>query len=366
VRLTSEKIMRTMPNQADTLVVSAGACTSIGSSLPSSAAAARAGIATFRNHPFMVDTAGKPMVVGPAPYLSVELDGLDRWLALALPAAEEALEPLRAVATLPSISVLVGLPDPRPGLPPQLLEDFSRRLAQALATRRPIGSMAAAGRGHASGLLALKSGIAQIASGRTELCLIGGVDSYLDTETLEWIEGCEQLHSAGEDNNPWGFIPSEGAGFCLLAAPQTAARLGLPVGPCIRAVGCALEPCLIKTETVCTGVGLTRAFGEALAPLRAPHERVDHIVCDMNGEPYRAEEFAFATMRHHEHFIAAADFVAPADCWGDVGAASGPLFIGLAMQAYAKAYRAGPRTLVWASSEGGDRVAALVDFSHIA
>ncbi len=38
----------------------------------------------------------------------------------------------------------------------------------------------------------------------------------------------------------------------------------------------------------------------------------------MNGEPYRADEFGFACLRTNEAFVSASDFVAPADCWGDV------------------------------------------------
>jgi 3-oxoacyl-[acyl-carrier-protein] synthase-1 len=52
--------------------------------------------------------------------------------------------------------------------------------------------------------------------------------------------------------------------------------------------------------------------------------------------------------------------VTPADCWGDIGAASGPLFANLAVAAGLRGYAKGPRTLIWASSERGDRAAAVV------
>jgi 3-oxoacyl-[acyl-carrier-protein] synthase-1 len=92
-----------------------------------------------------------------------------------------------------------------------------------------------------------------------------------------------------------------------------------------------------------------------------PNEfRVDNILCDMNGEPYRAEEYAFASLRTDSYFADSSHFIAPADCWGDVGAASGPLLVGLAVEGHAKGYLAGSRTLVWTSSEGGDRAAAII------
>ena len=56
----------------------------------------------------------------------------------------------------------------------------------------------------------------------------------------------------------------------------------------------------------------------------------------------------------------AAAFEAPADCWGDVGAASGPLYISLVVEAEARGYSRGPLSLVWASSVAGQRAAATL------
>lgn len=87
---------------------------------------------------------------------------------------------------------------------------------------------------------------------------------------------------------------------------------------------------------------------------------VDHSICDINGEPYRADEYGFAMMRSANKFDGQADFETPASCWGDVGAASGPLFLVLSALAHHKGYSPGSSTLLWTSSRGGLRSAALV------
>jgi 3-oxoacyl-[acyl-carrier-protein] synthase-1 len=92
----------------------------------------------------------------------------------------------------------------------------------------------------------------------------------------------------------------------------------------------------------------------------APSDPVDRIICDMNGERYRANEYGFAVLRNPGRFKDAADFETPADCWGDVGAASGPLFVSLVTEAEARGYSKGPLSLIWASSENGTRAAALL------
>jgi len=50
----------------------------------------------------------------------------------------------------------------------------------------------------------------------------------------------------------------------------------------------------------------------------------------------------------------------PADCWGDVGAASGPLFVMLAVVAGLKGYANGPHMMIFTAAETGERTAALI------
>ena len=353
-----------MSRGQNTYVVGGGACTSIGTTLSASAAAVRAGVATFGDHPFMMDSAGQPMVVSRASYLPDDVSGVTRLLDLAVPAMFEALANMQDFRSeMPPLPVILGLPPRRPGLPESVQHEFSTRFRRRIGTALPIGAIEVIAHGHSSGLMALEAGMDQITSGAAQLCLIGGVDSYIHPETLEWLEESEQLHSAGVENNAWGFIPGEGAGFCLLASTEAARRWRLDRIARIAAVAVTREQNLIKTDSVCLGHGLTAAFENVFQTLPDPGDRVDEIICDMNGEPYRAEEFGFATIRTNDCFVDAADFQAPADCWGDVGAASGPLFLNLSVEGHRKGYSRSLRTLVWTSSEGGERAAAILDFT---
>jgi 3-oxoacyl-[acyl-carrier-protein] synthase-1 len=330
--------------------------------MPAAAAAVRAGIASFGNHPFMVDTVGEPMIVARAPHLSEDVVGLDRFLGLAAPAAQEALAILLPlVGKIRTCPVVIGLPPSRPGLPDALEKDLPNRLQKQLAASFPISSVEVIACGHSAGLMALESGGKKVQDG-TQFCLVGGVDSYLEPETLEWLEAFDQIHSAGPLNNAWGFIPGEAAGFCLLASAEAIDQWNFPILAQVKGVATAREKNLIKTDTVCLGRGLIEAFEKVFQyfPLSS---KVDDIICDMNGEPYRGDEFGFASLRTAARFVDSADFQTPADCWGDVGAASGPLFANLAVTAALKGYAKGPCTLAWTSSESGERSAALVQTS---
>lgn len=339
-------------------VCALGASTPLGRDAWSSAAAVRAGLSAFSLHPFMLDSAGVPMRIACAPWLDPMLGGVGRYQALVLPAIEQVLEPFAGVAGQGlRIALAMGLPAPRPGLEPNLAADLQQVLREALAPR--IGAVAAFTAGHAAGLLALEAAVGSLQQGSVDACVVAGVDSWLEPQTLEWLEECDQLHGAGPLNNAWGFIPGEGAGALLLMRRELAQRLGLSALARVVALGSAVEAKRIKTPTVCIGEGLTAAFREALAAL-PQGAQVHDVYCDMNGEPYRADEFGFAVLRTREGFVSASDFVAPADCWGDVAAAGGPLHLMLACVAGAKSYARGPLALSWASAEGGERCAALL------
>lgn len=340
------------------LIAGLGATTAVGRGAWETAAAVRAGISGFTQHPFMIDTAGEPMRAAIAPWLDIGLQGIDRFEALLFPAVEEALSVLPGPPPSGSRWALaLALPSARPGLAPDLARELMARLTRR---HKPLFSGAAVFEaGHAAGLLGVHAAFTKLSQGTLDACVVAGVDSWLEPETLEWLEQNDQLHSAGPLNNAWGFIPGEAGAALLLVSESAAGRMGLlPLGV-VLGVGKAHEPKRIKTETVCIGEGLTEAFRAALATLPAG-SKVSDIYCDMNGEPYRADEFGFTALRTKEHFESASDFVAPADCWGDVSAAGGLLHMMLACAAAHKGYAKGPLAFAWASAEMGERAAALV------
>lgn len=340
------------------VITGMGATTALGQDAWASAAAVRAGISGFTQHPYMIDTAGEPMRAAIAPWIDIDMQGMDRFEALLVPAIDEAL----AALPQPPIdarrwAIALGLPSPRPGLPenigPELLKRVRRRYGKV------FGTAAAFSAGHAAGLLALQAACVKLNQGALDACLVAGVDSWLEPETLEWLESCDQLHGAGPLNNAWGFIPGEAGAALLLLRAGVASSLQQPVLATVLGVGIANEPKRIKTETVCIGEGLTKAFRSALSAL-PQGAMVSDIYCDMNGEPYRADEFGFTALRTKEHFESASAFIAPADCWGDVSAAGAPLHALLACASAHKGYAKGPLAFVWASSEGGERAATAL------
>jgi 3-oxoacyl-[acyl-carrier-protein] synthase I len=340
-------------------IVATGARTPLGLHSASSAAAVRARITGLGEHPFMVDGVGDLMPAALDPELDPHLMGPRRLLSLAETALREACAPLSATppprARLP---VYVGLPELRPGFTHQDAQIVQAGLAELKGLPCGLREVHVFPQGHAAGFITLARAAQDLRQGAFEACLVGGVDSYFHPDTMEWLDANRQLMGTVSRS---GFVPGEGAGFCLLMTEPACARLGVNAVAGLRAVAVGQETKLIKTSDMCFGEGLTATVGELVRGLRLPAERINAIICDINGERYRGEEWGFVCLRLSQYFDDPTAYLSPTECWGDMGAASGPLFAMLVCQAAARGYANGSRTLLWASSEGGHRSGAVLE-----
>jgi len=258
--------------------------------------------------------------------------------------------------------VYLALPEVRPGFSKQDAESIRGALTRLDGLPLEVSEINIFTEGHAAGFLALSKATEHICRGAVDVCLVGGVDSYFHPETMCWLDQNRQL--AGGDARS-AFVPGEGSGFCLLASERAVGQLGIPHGLRVAKVAMGRETNRIKTDTLCVGEGLTETV-KAVADMIPNGERIQSVICDMNGERYRGEEWGFVCLRLSQYFEDPTAYLSPADCWGDMGAASAPLFAVLATQAVARGYARGSKTLLWGSSEGGLRGAALLDMpGHI-
>lgn len=235
-------------------IVGIGALTSVGLNSAATAAAVRAGIAGFADHPYMINQEGDPYVVAMVPDLDVSVLGTQRHVDLVLPAIKEALDPLNKLpGNVGQIPIIIGIPEDRPGLPDDLSAILEERIMATDNRSVDIGNIHTVSKGHSAGLIALETGSKLVLQRATEFCVIGAVDSYVDPDTLDWLEENEQLH---KPSNAWGFIPGEAGAICLICSRNTAQKYNLPIRAQLVAISTALEKNKIKTKTVCKCVSV--------------------------------------------------------------------------------------------------------------
>jgi 3-oxoacyl-[acyl-carrier-protein] synthase-1 len=342
---------------SDVHIVGVAARTPVGLTAEASAAAIRAGISRVGEHPFFVDPAGEALVCAIDGRLDPELLGAPRLLELARSELSNATQQLAGVQRQGPVVVLLSLPEERPGFGERQASDLLRALSDPKAT--PAGTpldVRVVGRGHAGGFEAIEQAIRALQAGHWDIALVGGVDGYLEADTIEWLDRDRRL---ARSQRRGGFPPGEASAFVWLATDAVRQRLAWPSLAVVRAVACGHEVRDEASPEGLQGTALSEVFSRVAAELR-PSERVDELYCDINDERPRTTDLGFALLRAGNMFRDGTDYKTPAGSIGDVGAASVPLNCVLAARAWARGYANGDIALVSGASWRGLRGALLL------
>lgn len=241
---------------------------------------------------------------------------------------------------------LAGAEDHR-GHPSPLRPAFFERLQQHLGLE-PHPASACWPLGRAAAFHALAAAIEHLERTPGGVAIVGGLDSGLDLRLLGLLDHEDRVLGEGVMD---GFAPGEAAAFLALTRDPARAPLAT-----VHAPGLAEEPGHRYSDEPYLGAGLDAAVGAALEGDPATVERV---YTSFNGESFSAKEWGVASMRHGERFAEELDVQHPAECFGDTGGATAA--VQLALAAISAGAEGAPRcTLVWSSSDGPARGAALV------
>ena len=338
-----------------------GMMTAVGDSAPMTAASVHAGINRCKDTN-IYNKRMNPMKMALVPDdvlppLNGELESIplttrqDRMLRLAQPALDEAL------VGLPSqdIPVYLSVPEFLPALPQPLDQNFLDHLHTQCNSNFDREHSMIFTTGRAGGLIALEAAMNALAHGNSNLVLVGGVDSYLDPLLLATLDQDDRVSAEGVLN---GFSPGEGAGFLLLASQHIVETGHIPPLAVVSAPGIATEAGHRFSKEPYKGDGLAEAFTLALD--NCSNQTIKTIFASLNGENLGAKEYGVAVLRNSEHMDSNVILEHPADCFGDIGAAFGPVLLGLSSIGLQKAYLQGP-ILVYCSSEGEYRGATSID-----
>lgn len=331
-------------------IAAGGIASSLGLSWASTCAAARCGLMNAQETHFL-DGQGKP-VRGCLVPLDEDERGLEKLVRLLAMAVQECAAAADG-HPLEDIPVLVCVSEPdRPGRFDRLDGDLLPELARSLGKSLARGS-ALVPRGRAGFAHALREAERLIHEQREPWCIVAGVDTLVAAETLAEYEARYRLLTWENSN---GFLAGEAGGAVLLCAPRRAAPRRLVVA----GVGMATEKASIESGQPLRGEGLSAAIRAALADSGRTYDDVHYRISDANGEQYTFRETSLALTRTLRTTRPAFPLWTPADTLGEVGAAAGPCFAGIALAASRKRYAPGPGVLVQLANDGGERAALVL------
>lgn len=190
-----------------------------------------------------------------------------------------------------------------------------------------------------------------------QFLLVGGADSHINVSQLIALEEEERLLFENQHN---AFAPGEGASFILLTRNPAFANVKNGQLVTINGFGSAIEPGHLTSELPNKGEGLDLAFKIALD--NSSKKSVSTIYSSLNGEAFWSKEQGVALIRN-QHFMNDNVVIEhPADCIGDLGAATGTTLLALsALKLFTQQNET--HHLVYSSSDGEKRAAAMLS-SH--
>lgn len=216
------------------------------------------------------------------------------------------------------LSLFLAGPEP---IPCSVIEGHFLTLLSKAAPGRidPVSSRLIA-TGRPGGLQAIELAFRYFSQINATQVLIGGVDSLIDLHLLGLLTREDRILASGIAD---GFVPGEGAAFILLSTVETGQTIGVVRKPAITA-----ERGHRYSEEPYRGEGLAEAFNQALQNYSG--SPIEKVYSGMNGESFGAKEYGVSMMRNQRKLSASFKHEHPADCFGDLGAAMGPILVGLA------------------------------------
>jgi 3-oxoacyl-[acyl-carrier-protein] synthase I len=206
---------------------------------------------------------------------------------------------------------------------------------------------------HAAGITALAQAARDLREGQVDVALVAGLDSLLHGEYLRALSVDRRLK---QPSRPDGLIPGEAAAVVVLERGRDAAARGARRHATLGAVALERESIPLGPEHPIRAEAASRAVARALeegGPIR-------RVVSDLSGERWRSLEWALVETRCLGGLPGGWQLWHPADCFGDVGAASSIVHLALVARAFARGYAGGGPALLVAGSAGGERAAACV------
>jgi 3-oxoacyl-[acyl-carrier-protein] synthase-1 len=322
-----------------------------------SCTAIRAGVSGYRETDFFHDIEPLEPVIGAAvpKTWSRDEESVDRVVAMAADAITECLTTVDT-GSAPPLLLLGWRESHRAELEITGGANILRVIQDRVGVRfHPRSGIIPSG--NAAAFMGLSIAAELIESGAAPLCLVGGVDSYLNTFDITYYESNFRLLGPAVAR---GFVPGEGAAFVAVTDER---RLSAAASLAICGVGVAQEDADVTalSDGHPTGRGMVRALQAAESNSGICESQIAFRISDLNGESYRGIESMLAQSRFYRTRRERLDIWHPADCIGETGAGVGALLLIVAEHAMRKGYAPGTTAMCECSADAGLRTACLVE-----
>lgn len=195
-----------------------------------------------------------------------------------------------------------------------------------------------------------------LSNGRFDRCVLGGVDACTEGSAMA---AAHHFHVLKTGDQAAGYQPGEAAAFVLLERASSPGAGGGDVLAVIESAALAREVVGRVDDRPALGIGLAAAIDSCLGHLPASAAAPGWLIGDLNGDAFRANDWGYALVRlqHLRPGLADCPLTLPAESFGEIGAATGPVAVCMAVRAFARRYAPAEHALVWLADYSGPRAA---------
>lgn len=250
---------------------------------------------------------------------------------------------------LGEIPLFLALPETLPGCTPDVSNTFIEKLVDLSGAKIDLKNSRTFFTGRTGGIHAIDMAFRYMQATAADAVIIGGVDTYLEPYLLATLDAQNRLLMP---EAPDGFVPSESASFVVLVSEAVATKHANAILGKIMMPGFSTEDGHRYSNKPYLGEGLSNAVSDAL--IYSNGIQIQQVYSSLNGESYGAKELGVALNRNSER-LPNVTVNHPADCYGDIGAATVPGFLTLLSN-----NKQNKNTLICSSSDMQDRAAVCV------
>jgi 3-oxoacyl-[acyl-carrier-protein] synthase-1 len=204
---------------------------------------------------------------------------------------------------------------------------------------------------HAGIITAIQDASRQLIHGGLEMCIVGGIDSYIETDVLTAAMHFGLVKTEEHSN---GFVPGEAASFILIETYDTAMARRARIEGILEAPATANESSHRLSGESSIGLGLTEAMSTTMEGIADKSKTPGLLIGNLNGDAFRATEWGYTLVRLSAKYgLGDQPQWYPAASFGETGASTGALGICMGVRAFVRNYSRTDSILLWLSSDNG-------------
>ncbi len=290
------------------------------------------------------------------PSVSQQVQGKERLLALGGPALAEV-----SAGQDGPLPIIVAVPEPgREDLRDESFDGFVNTLAKSAGVAVDLANSKLVHGDNAAFVRSIRYAVECLSSGKAHRIIVGGIDSHSHPELLRVWDEQRRLSA---EHTEGGIVPSEGAAFVMLARGNEKEPRETVNGKHSRVELCALDIALQPAPADDGSVDPAEAMTGLVRRLAAASggRPIDWIITDVNEERARHREWTMVQFRlkkeipdthRYDRFVAD---------MGELGAATGAMFLAIAYQWWNVGCRAQANALLALHSDEVERGGLLVN-----